>query len=110
VAGLISEIAAAIQEQSEGIEQVNRAISEIDKVAQNGAASAEELSSTVSIFKTSGRRDLKGGQTDAESKGAGSTVRKPAEMVKEKQIAIPKTEKMKPHQVIPLDDGDFKDF
>ena len=110
VAGLISEIAAAIQEQSEGIEQVNRAISEIDKVAQNGAASAEELSSTVSIFKTSGRRDLKGGQTDAESKGAGSTVRKPAEMVKGKQIAIPKAEEMKPNQVIPLDDGDFKDF
>jgi len=110
VAGLISEIAAAIQEQSEGIEQVNRAISEIDKVAQNGAASAEELSSTVSIFKTNGHRDLKGGQTDAESKGSGNTVRKPAEMVKEKQIAIPKTKKMKPNQVIPLDDGDFKDF
>jgi len=31
-------------------------------------------------------------------------------MVKGKQIAIPKAEEMKPHQVIPLDDGDLKDF
>jgi len=27
-----------------------------------------------------------------------------------KQIAIPKTKDVKPHQVIPLDDDDFKDF
>ena len=57
VSGLISEIAAAIQEQSEGIEQVNKAISEIDKVSQGNAASAEELSSTISIFKTNRHRN-----------------------------------------------------
>ena len=31
---------------------MNNAINEIDKVAQSGAASAEELSSSVSIFET----------------------------------------------------------
>jgi len=116
VSGLISEIAAAIQEQSEGIEQVNRAIVEIDKVAQSGAASAEELSSSVAVFKTDSRHDLKSGQTGhyVEKKGAGNTVRKahldPAKMVKGKQIAIPKMEEVKPHQIIPLDDDNFKDF
>lgn len=52
VTDLISDMSAAIREQSEGIEQVNKALSEIDKVAQSGAASAEELSAAVSIFKT----------------------------------------------------------
>ena len=116
VSGIISEITSAIQEQSEGIEQVNRAIVEIDKVAQSSAASAEELSSSVSIFKTDRHHDLKSGQTGhyAEKRGTGNTVRKahldPAKMVKGKQIAIPKAEEVKPHQIIPLDDDDFKDF
>lgn len=49
---LISEITAAIREQSGGIEQVNKAIVEIDKVAQNVAAAAEKLSSSIAIFQT----------------------------------------------------------
>lgn len=51
---LISEITAAIDEQTTGVQQVNKAINEVDRVAQNSAASAEELSSSVSIFKTDG--------------------------------------------------------
>ncbi|MDY6949892.1 MAG: methyl-accepting chemotaxis protein [Thermodesulfobacteriota bacterium] len=51
---LIAEITAAIEEQTTGIQQVNNAISEVDRVAQNSAASAEELSSSVAIFKTNG--------------------------------------------------------
>jgi len=39
---LVGEIAAASQEQAQGIEQINRAISEMDKVVQKNAASAEE--------------------------------------------------------------------
>ncbi|MDY6988831.1 MAG: methyl-accepting chemotaxis protein [Thermodesulfobacteriota bacterium] len=49
---LITEITAAIDEQTTGVQQVNKAINEVDRVAQNSAASAEELSSSVSIFKT----------------------------------------------------------
>ena len=39
---LVAEIAAASQEQAQGIEQINKAISEMDKVVQSNAASAEE--------------------------------------------------------------------
>ncbi|MCE5241976.1 MAG: methyl-accepting chemotaxis protein, partial [Desulfobacteraceae bacterium] len=42
---LVSEIAAASQEQSQGIGQVNKAISEMDKVVQGNAANAEESAS-----------------------------------------------------------------
>ncbi len=44
VASLISEIAAASREQSEGITQVNTAVAEMDKVVQQNAATAEESS------------------------------------------------------------------
>jgi len=42
VNGLVSEISAASREQSQGIGQVNTAVSEMDKVTQSNAASAEE--------------------------------------------------------------------
>jgi len=46
VADLISEISASSQEQASGIEQVNRAIVQMDSVTQSNAAQVEELSST----------------------------------------------------------------
>ncbi|MCU0589288.1 MAG: methyl-accepting chemotaxis protein [Syntrophobacteraceae bacterium] len=45
VAGLVGEIAAASSEQAQGIEQLNRAMTEMDKVVQQNAASAEENAS-----------------------------------------------------------------
>ncbi|CCK79079.1 methyl-accepting chemotaxis protein [Desulfobacula toluolica] len=45
VAALISEISHASKEQSDGIEQVNSAIGEMDKVIQQNAANAEESAS-----------------------------------------------------------------
>jgi methyl-accepting chemotaxis protein len=42
---LIGEVAAASQEQALGIEQVNRAVTEMDKVVQRNAANAEESAS-----------------------------------------------------------------
>ena len=42
---LISEIAAASAEQSQGIDQVNTAVSQMDKVTQQNAANAEESAS-----------------------------------------------------------------
>ena len=41
----MAEIAAASNEQAHGIEQANRAVSEMDKVVQQVAASAEESAS-----------------------------------------------------------------
>lgn len=42
---LVSEVSAANEEQAQGIEQVNIAISQMDKVTQSSAASAEETAS-----------------------------------------------------------------
>ena len=48
VSDIVAEIASGAQAQSAGIEQVTRAISEMDKVTQQNAASAEESSSAAS--------------------------------------------------------------
>ena len=45
VVGLVAEIAAATLEQAQGIEQVNRAATEMDKIVQQSAASTEESAS-----------------------------------------------------------------
>jgi methyl-accepting chemotaxis protein len=47
VGDLIAEIAAASQEQTTGIDQVNRAVTQMDQVVQSNAAQTEELSSTA---------------------------------------------------------------
>ena len=45
VGGLVSEIAAASQEQAQGIDQVNKAMVQMDQVTQGVAANAEESAS-----------------------------------------------------------------
>lgn len=61
VVGLMGEIARATQEQSQGIDQINRAILDMNQTTQENAASAEELAAVMSMFKTgtalSGPRD-----------------------------------------------------
>jgi methyl-accepting chemotaxis protein len=47
VTDIIAEVAAASQEQSTGIDQVNRAVTQMDQVVQQNAAQTEELSSTA---------------------------------------------------------------
>jgi methyl-accepting chemotaxis protein len=44
---LVGEIAAACQEQSQGIEQINKAMAEMDKVVQKNAAGAEGSASAA---------------------------------------------------------------
>ena len=57
-AGLISEIAAAINEQAHGVRQVGEAMTQMDEVTQNiaanaeeGASAAEEMSSQAEAMK-----------------------------------------------------------
>jgi methyl-accepting chemotaxis protein len=45
VGSLVSEISAASQEQAQGIDQVNTAVNQMDKVTQQNAANAEESAS-----------------------------------------------------------------
>jgi hypothetical protein len=47
VATLIAEITAASKEQAQGIDQVNTAVSEMDKVVQQNAANSEESASAA---------------------------------------------------------------
>jgi methyl-accepting chemotaxis protein len=47
VTDIIGEIAAASHEQTSGIDQVNRAVTQMDAVVQSNAAQTEELSSTA---------------------------------------------------------------
>src|SRR5579859_2280612 len=46
-ADLVKEVSAASREQSSGVNQINKAMSQVDQVTQRNASSAEELSSTA---------------------------------------------------------------
>jgi methyl-accepting chemotaxis protein len=75
VSDLIGEIAAASEEQSKGIEQVNRAVAQMDQVTQQNAALVEQasaaalslkeragqLETTVSVFRVGAVKDPEGG-------------------------------------------------
>lgn len=94
VVELMSEIAAASQEQSQGIDQVNRAVAEMNQVTQQNAASAEELASIMSMFKT----NYEGSHTA----GAAKVKRLPPP-------AGPRghSRSVSPEQAIPMGEDDF---
>ncbi|MCE9609344.1 MAG: methyl-accepting chemotaxis protein [Chthoniobacter sp.] len=48
--GVISQIAAASQEQTSGISEVNMAVSQMDKVTQSNAAGAEENAGSATVL------------------------------------------------------------
>ena len=68
---LVEEIAAASQEQAQGIGQVNKAVAEMDKVVQQNAATAEESASASKEMKAQAER-MKGyvGELEALVKGS----------------------------------------
>ncbi|MCM2308725.1 MAG: methyl-accepting chemotaxis protein, partial [Sulfuritalea sp.] len=78
---LVQEIAAASQEQSQGVGQINGAMGQLNQATQQNAAASEELAATaeemggqaaqlqalMAFFKIEGQRV-----------GAGDTARRPA--------------------------------
>ena len=137
VAQLIDEIAAASQEQAQGIDQLNRAVSEMDKVTQQTAANAEESASSSEELNGQARRmkgyigDLKavmGGSNGQDGYSpdphqpprGGDVIGRTAalrgqlppgrKMGTGKKPALPAPKPPRPEQVIPLEDGDFKNF
>lgn len=75
VVELMGAIAAASREQSEGIEQINQAVLQMNQVTQQNAASAEELASIMAIFiteKTGSTKKCK----DSPGKGMSSRYEK----------------------------------
>jgi methyl-accepting chemotaxis protein len=61
--GHIVEIATASSEQAQGIEQVNTAVSQMDKLTQSNAAAAEESASAAEEMSAQARQNLKTGAT-----------------------------------------------
>jgi methyl-accepting chemotaxis protein len=59
VTDIVGEIAAAAEEQSIGVDQVNTAITQIDQVTQQNSAQTEELSSTAQVLSDQSARLLK---------------------------------------------------
>ena len=124
VAEFVSEIAHASKEQSEGLLQVNQALSDMDRVIQQNAANAEESAAaseeltaqaaTVADYVL-GLAAVVGGQN---SKLASQPQQQKAlpdyssrkKAAQEKPAApLPKISPS-PQEMIPLDDDEFKDF
>ena len=123
---LVAEISSASGEQSNGIEQVNIAISEMDKVVQQNAANAEESASASEemsaqaeylndfvgelVLLVTGRRDrnLRPGRNRTGKKRP--LLSNPSGPANGKRL-IPAAKEIRPDQVIRFDgDDDFKDF
>ncbi len=58
VGQLVSEIAAASREQAQGIDQINTAVTEMDKVTQSNAANAEESAAAAETMRVQARELL----------------------------------------------------
>ncbi|MFT3785576.1 MAG: methyl-accepting chemotaxis protein [Tepidisphaeraceae bacterium] len=131
---LIGEIAAASREQAQGIDQVNQAVAQMDKVTQQNAANAEE-SAAASEEMTAQAEQLRVcvkdlvalvGGTSAETTASVTTLSapRPAKQAAPRVAAKAKAAKPsakssspKPQDVIPLEGetaghstGDFGDF
>ena len=118
VGELVGEISAASQEQSNGVGQINIAISEMDKVTQQNAANAEESAAAAEELNAQAEQmndfvgDLTAMVTGKRTSGTATTTRKPT-----KQLAAPKAPaKARTNEiaspaaaVIPFDDDESTD-
>ena len=138
VGNLVAEIAAASEEQAQGIGQITKAVTEMDKVVQQTAANSEESASAseemnaqaeqmkvyvqelVAVINGSGTAgDLASAPAVAERRAFNGQTARLAAPVRpgsgkaplRKQKFIPaKTTRKRPEEVIPLEEGGFKDF
>jgi methyl-accepting chemotaxis protein len=136
---LVAEIAAASSEQAQGVEQINKAVTAMEKVIQQNAANAEEgagasqeLNAQSRQMKTivadmmslvGGKNGVSGRQKDKshpleENMGKAADMRPHYDQSKdrsmptgsEKMAPEPHQAKFSPEQVIPLDEKEFQDF
>lgn len=102
---LVGEIAAASGEQSQGIDQVNTTIGEMDKVVQRNAAGNEELASQAKELT-----DMVGiliSIVEGEENQRGASA--PAGILPAPQKSKPATRFVTTEKVVPMDD-DFEEF
>jgi methyl-accepting chemotaxis protein len=137
IAQLVDEIASASQEQAHGINQINTAVAEIDKVTQQVAASAEESASAAEEMSAQAEQmksyvgDLMtvigggvGNHTGGERGGAPRPLQtigkagteplkpsaRPNDQGKGKNPLLMNTKTFRPQRVIQRDDKDMRDF
>jgi len=135
---LIEEIAAASQEQAQGLNQVSTAVAEMDRVVQSNAANSEESASAAEQMKAqaghmkglvselnimvggnghkNGREALSQAALPYIESPAGTTKTRKALILKNLngpmgRTALPATSReINPGQVIPLEESEFKEF
>jgi methyl-accepting chemotaxis protein len=133
VGALVSEIATANNEQAQGIEQVNTAMSQMDQVTQSNAANSEEAASASEELSAQagelndmvatlgavvgGGADTHGQQQPQQRPPATPQQRRaPQQQQNRRAVAAPKAlpaagqRVNTPQQVLPLDDDDLGDF
>ncbi|MCK5541188.1 MAG: methyl-accepting chemotaxis protein [Desulfobacterales bacterium] len=125
VGEIVAEISGASEEQSKGIEQVNIAITEMDKVVQQNAANAEESASASEEMSAQAEtlKDYVGDLVALVSGKQNSTehIKKSIKPIKpvhahvqtpKRKALLSQSKEVRPDQVIPFDDDgdDFKDF
>jgi len=137
VGDLVSEIAGASAEQAKGIEQVNRAVTEMDKVTQQNAANAEESASAseelsaqseqmmdyvnqlIALVSGAGSSMIVNRHSRARSVSAGYNVKKPGIISgsslrtysgKHVPVLSHRGTEVRPEEVIPFDNDDFGEF
>ncbi|MBU1193257.1 MAG: Cache 3/Cache 2 fusion domain-containing protein [Proteobacteria bacterium] len=125
VGSLVSEISEASKEQSSGIEQVNLAISEMDKVVQQNAANAEESASASEEMNAQAEQlksyvgDLveiiTGNDESTSERMMTKNIKHRTQSLSAKRMPSKHTlpsrkNEIRPEQLIPFDDDDFKDF
>jgi methyl-accepting chemotaxis protein len=129
IGSVVDEIAAASDEQARGIEQVSTAIQEMDKVTQQTAANAEESASASEQMNAQAQQmksHAEGLAAIIGGNGAGrgiieespSTPGKPKAIFQKALSLAPfkgrgkagVAQAARPESVIPLDEGDFKNF
>ena len=114
-------------EQAQGVEQLNKAVAEMDKVTQQNAANAEETASASEVLKSQADEmrfvlkqlmamvDGKNGQAES----AGQTRNTAAPGASRKTLPAPgkkstgrtqQASEVSPEQVIPFEEDEFRDF
>ncbi len=124
---LVAEIAAASGEQAQGVDQINKAVVEMNNVTQQTAANAEE-SASASEELNAQSETMKGvvaelvalvGKGGHNGNGHQSQAGRPRAGLKHAFASLGKglggrgkttAAKLTPEQIIPLEDDNFKDF
>ena len=127
-ADLVAEIAAASNEQAQGIDQINTAVTEMDKVTQQNAANAEESASAAEEMSAQaetmqgmvgelvamvGGAGTDNGRSDkARPKSGGKGKHSLASAVKKvkSKVGGPRKAGKPAEEVIPLEDDELSNF